>query len=223
VNAIHEAVRGLQELAVLEPEDVEVDGLVFREVVSAVRIEGGIAQNVVPDRAAVELNYRFAPGRSVAEAEARLRELVPVGELEVLSTSPAAPPALANPLLGRLRELVPDVRPKQAWTPVAQFAEQHIDAVNFGPGATAFAHRRELASIQYFGAGKAASARTWVDHSRAVLASAVSGAAYVNYIDPSLRNWQRAYYGPNLPRLKRVKRRYDPHNLFHFAQSIRLH
>jgi FAD/FMN-containing dehydrogenase len=90
------------------------------------------------------------------------------------------------------------------------------------PTATAFAHRRELASIQYFGAGKAASARTWVDHSRAVLASAVSGAAYVNYIDPSLRNWQRAYYGPNLPRLKRVKRRYDPHNLFHFAQSIRL-
>ncbi|HEX6701364.1 MAG TPA: FAD-binding oxidoreductase [Gaiellaceae bacterium] len=97
-------------------------------------------------------------------------------------------------------------------------------AVNrISPTATAFAHRRELASIQYFAAGEAASARAWVQHSRAALASAVSGAAYVNYIDPSLRNWQHAYYGPNLARLKQVKRRYDPHNLFHFAQSIPLH
>jgi FAD/FMN-containing dehydrogenase len=88
------------------------------------------------------------------------------------------------------------------------------------PTATAFPHRRELASIQYFAGGNAASARAWVQHSRAALAPAVSGAAYVNYIDPALRNWQHAYYGPNLPRLERVKRRYDPHNLFHFAQSI---
>jgi succinyl-diaminopimelate desuccinylase len=143
VNAIHEAVRGLQQLAALEPEDVEIEGLVFHEVVSAVRIEGGIAQNVVPDRAWVELNYRFAPGRTLEEAEARLRALVPVGELEVVSSSPAAPVALSNPLLARLRELVPAVRPKQAWTPVAQFAEAGIDAVNLGPGATAYAHRRD--------------------------------------------------------------------------------
>jgi FAD/FMN-containing dehydrogenase len=91
-----------------------------------------------------------------------------------------------------------------------------------GVTATAFPHRRELASIQYFAAGDAASARAWIQRSRAALAPAVSGAAYVNYIDPALRDWQHAYYGPNLPRLQRVKRRYDAHNLFHFAQSIRL-
>ena len=61
----------------------------------------------------------------------------------MLSNSPAAPPSLTNPLVGRLRELVPEVAPKQAWTPVAQFAEQGIDAVNYGPGATAYAHRRD--------------------------------------------------------------------------------
>ena len=72
VNAIHELVRGLEGIAELEPRDVEVEGLVFREVVSAVRLDGGIAQNVVPDRASAELNYRFAPGRSVEEAEAEL-------------------------------------------------------------------------------------------------------------------------------------------------------
>jgi succinyl-diaminopimelate desuccinylase len=143
VNAIHELVRGLGSLVALEPLDVELDGLVFREVVSAVRVGGGIATNVIPAEAHAELNFRYAPGRTRADAEARLRTLVENGELEVLSNSPSAPPSLTNPLLGRLCELVPDVAPKQAWTPVAQFAEQGIDAVNYGPGATAFAHRRD--------------------------------------------------------------------------------
>lgn len=143
VNAIHELVRGLEGLVRLEPVDVELDGLVYREVVSAVRVEGGIASNVVPAAASAELNYRYAPGRTRAAAETRLRELVPGGELEILSNSPAAPPALANPLTARLRELVPEVAPKQAWTPVAQFAEQGIDAVNYGPGETAYAHRAD--------------------------------------------------------------------------------
>ena len=137
VNAIHELVRGLQPLVALEPEDVELDGLVYREVVSAVRVEGGIAANVIPATASAELNARFMrPGM-----EERLRALLPAGELEVVSESPSAPPALDNPHVARLRGLVPVVKPKQAWTPVAQFAEQGIDAINYGPGATAYAHR----------------------------------------------------------------------------------
>ncbi|MDE3191655.1 MAG: succinyl-diaminopimelate desuccinylase [Acidobacteriota bacterium] len=137
VNAIHELVRGLEPLVGLEPEDVELDGLVYREVVSAVRVAGGIASNVVPAHASAELNMRFVrPG-----AEERLRALLPDGAIEVLSLSPPAPPALRNARVARLRELVPTVKPKQAWTPVAQFAEQGIDAINFGPGATAYAHR----------------------------------------------------------------------------------
>ena len=143
VNAIHALVRGLEGLVRLEPFDVELDGLTYREVVSAVRVEGGIAANVVPATASVELNFRYAPGRTRQDAESRLRELVPDGELEILSNSPSAPPALANPLASRLRELVPEVAPKQAWTPVAQFAEQGIDAINYGPGATAYAHKRD--------------------------------------------------------------------------------
>ena len=142
-NAIHALADGLAPLARLEPLDVELEGLVYREVLSAVRVGGGIAQNVVPALASAELNFRYAPSRSRGEAEARLRELVPHGELHVLHASPSAPPALANPLVERLRELVPDIAPKQAWTPVAQFAEQGIDGINYGPGATAYAHRQD--------------------------------------------------------------------------------
>ena len=61
VNAIHELVPGLQSSSALEPLDVELDGLSYREVVSAVRVDGGIAANVVPAAASVELNFRYAP------------------------------------------------------------------------------------------------------------------------------------------------------------------
>ena len=106
--------------------------------------------------------------------------------------------------------------------PGALLIDSYGGAVNRVPAtATAFPHRDVLASIQYFATGDAASARAWVNASRAKLAPVTSGAAYVNYIDPDLRNWQQAYYGRNLARLRRLKRRYDPHNLFHFAQSIR--
>ena len=106
--------------------------------------------------------------------------------------------------------------------PGALLIDSYGGAVNrVPPAATAFAHRNMRASIQFFATGDAASARSWVNASRASLAPLTSGAAYVNYIDPDLHNWQQAYYGRNLARLRRLKRRYDPHNLFHFAQSIR--
>jgi succinyl-diaminopimelate desuccinylase len=143
-NAIHKAAAALAPLAALEPLEVEVEGLVFREVVSAVAIEGGIADNVVPDRCVARLNYRYAPGRSREQAEARLRELAGDAELEILGNSPPAHVVVDRPLVTRLREAGGlAVKPKQAWTPVAQFAEAGLDAVNLGPGATRFAHRAD--------------------------------------------------------------------------------
>ncbi|HZQ16320.1 MAG TPA: FAD-binding oxidoreductase [Gaiellaceae bacterium] len=109
--------------------------------------------------------------------------------------------------------------------PGAQSGSLLIDAYGgalnrVAPAATAFVHRGQLASIQYFAAGPGASARTWVDGARALLRPVVSGEAYVNYIDPHLTDWQTAYYGANLPRLRRVKKTVDPHGLFRFPQSI---
>jgi succinyl-diaminopimelate desuccinylase len=143
VNAIDLAVAGLGRVAALSPHDVEVGGLPFREVLSLTRIAGGRADNVVPDLVEATLNFRYAPHRSRADAEARLRELA--GDaVEILSHSPAASVAIDNPLVRRLQEIGGlQVTPKQAWTPVAQFAELGLDAVNFGPGATRFAHARD--------------------------------------------------------------------------------
>jgi succinyl-diaminopimelate desuccinylase len=143
VNAIAQAVKALTAIAFIPPVDVDVQGLVFRETATLTRIAGGIADNVVPAEATATLNVRYPPGRTGEQALERVRKaLTPDAELEVLNDSPPARVALDNPLVERLRESGGlAVEPKQAWTPVAQFAERGLDAINLGPGATRYAHR----------------------------------------------------------------------------------
>lgn len=86
-----------------------------------------------------------------------------------------------------------------------------------GATKTAFAHRSELACIQYYVNG---SGNGWLTQAKRDLQPYVSTSAYVNYIDPTLRGYQTAYYGANLPKLRTVKKTYDPHNLFAFKQGI---
>src|SRR5262249_4882506 len=75
-NPIPKALAALAPIAALERREVVISGLPFYEVVSVTRIEGGIADNVVPDRATALLNYRYTPDRTSEEAEAYLRSLV---------------------------------------------------------------------------------------------------------------------------------------------------
>ena len=95
-----------------------------------------------------------------------------------------------------------------------------------GQRDTAFAHRDMLACLQYVAPwqpGDAAGARAnqaWLDELYAAMRPHVSGFAYQNYIDPKLTDWQHAYYGVNLGRLIDIKTRYDPSDLFRFAQSV---
>jgi succinyl-diaminopimelate desuccinylase len=143
-NAIHAAIAALAPVSDLPVRDVEVDGLTYREVASVTTIQGGVATNVVPDRATAHVNFRYAPTHTPVEAERRLRELLghPSATVEIVGNAPPGPVPVGNPLVERLRaagDLA--VGPKQAWTPVAEFGLAGVDAVNFGPGDPQYAHR----------------------------------------------------------------------------------
>jgi succinyl-diaminopimelate desuccinylase len=140
-NAIHRLAEGIAAVAAAPYEEREFAGLAYREAISVVGVEGGIALNVVPAEAIARVNYRYAPGRSPAEAERRLREVWDGGEWEVVGNAPSGAVPEGNALVERLRTAGGLAwQPKQAWTPVAEFAAAGVDAVNFGPGDPTFAH-----------------------------------------------------------------------------------
>jgi len=143
-NAIERAAQGVLALAAQPPQPHAFDGLEFVEVASVTRIAGGIAANVIPDRVECHVNFRYAPGRDAGGAETRLAELCAGhGELRVDSNAPSGAVA-SGPRVDALVAAGDLVRaPKQAWTPVAEFALAGLPAVNFGPGDPAQAHRRD--------------------------------------------------------------------------------
>jgi succinyl-diaminopimelate desuccinylase len=142
INAIHRAAAILQRLADFEAETVRVDGLDYRESLSAVGIGGGVAGNVIPDRCDIEVNYRFAPSRSEAEAVALVRDFFDdADEVEIIDLAPGARPGLDDELAQSLIEAVgAEPRAKVGWTDVARFSALGIAAVNFGPGDPSLAH-----------------------------------------------------------------------------------
>ena len=144
-NAISGAGEWLASMHGREPEDVVRGGLVFRETYQVTLANGGIAQNVVPDEFVCRVNHRFAPGRTVAEATERLRQVCAAGDrFQVVDAGPAAEPCIGNPHLQALRAATgADVQPKQAWTDVARLTDIGLDAVNFGPGDNALSHQQD--------------------------------------------------------------------------------
>jgi succinyl-diaminopimelate desuccinylase len=132
------------------PVDVEVDGLVYQEVTSPTQAWTANARNVIPGSFTVNVNHRFAPDKSLAEAEADLRSIVAFAttpqttglHIEVVDRAPACPPSRTHPLVGAFVAATgARVTPKQAWTDVARFAEIGVPALNYGPGLTAQAHQ----------------------------------------------------------------------------------
>jgi succinyl-diaminopimelate desuccinylase len=143
-NAVHAAGEVLTRLGAYEPRSVEIDGCTYREGLNAVRIEGGVAGNVIPDECAVTVNFRFAPDRDEADAERHVRDVFAGFTLEVTDSAPGALPGLAAPAAGDFLAAVGGApSAKYGWTDVARFAALGIPAVNFGPGDPNLAHKRE--------------------------------------------------------------------------------
>ncbi|HVB93399.1 MAG TPA: succinyl-diaminopimelate desuccinylase [Acidimicrobiales bacterium] len=145
-NAIHRLGPVLDAIAAYPGRRVVIDGCEYAEQLQAVLVEGGVANNVVPDRAVLTINHRFAPDRDAAEAEASVRLLLdetiePEDSWEMVEAVAGAPPSLGNPHLSRLVAATGAApRAKVGWTDVASFAAHGIPATNFGPGDPLLAH-----------------------------------------------------------------------------------
>lgn len=164
-NAIHKAARILNRLATYEPEDIEVDGLTYREGVNATLISGGKGTNVIPDECRVHVNYRFAPDKDLPAAKAVMMGAdtgveLGAGEheatggmfegfsIEMKDESPSARPGMDAPLAVSLAELVQRKtglapQAKLGWTDVARFSAIGVPAVNLGAGSPLLAHKAD--------------------------------------------------------------------------------
>ncbi len=140
-NAIHGLGDVLGRLNAYEAREVVVEGLTYREGLNAVRVCGGVAGNVIPPSAWIDVNYRFAPDRTPEDAIAELRRVFDGYDFEITDMSPAARPGLDR---GIAQDFVASVgatpKPKYGWTDVARFSALGIPAVNYGPADPSLAH-----------------------------------------------------------------------------------
>ncbi len=143
VNAVSKSGEFLTTMDRLQPEDHVVNGLLFREVMSITRAHGGVANNVVPGRFEMNVNYRFAPDRTLDDAIANLHRVCSRADVvEITDAAPAGQPVVDLPLFDELARVSnSEIAPKQGWTDVAQLSARGIPAINFGPGESALAHK----------------------------------------------------------------------------------
>jgi len=149
-----------------------------------------------------------------------------VGHLKFKGKSDYVESPLSNGAIGTLLAGLETNQASPALGGAALILDADGGAINrVHPAETAFVHRNALYSIQYFSswAGTGSGDLHWIRRLYAAMRPHVSGFAYQNYIDPDLKSWQHAYYGPNLRRLAEVKRKYDPRGFFHFRQGIPTH
>jgi succinyl-diaminopimelate desuccinylase len=143
-NAIHHAADVLTRLAEYDARRVVIDGCEYREGLNAVRIEGGVSGNVVPDRCTITVNYRFAPDRDEQTALAHVQDVVAPYECVPTDSAPGALPHLGDAAAAEFISAVGgEPVAKLGWTDVARFAALGVPAVNFGPGDPNVAHTRE--------------------------------------------------------------------------------
>lgn len=149
-NAIHKLGRLLTTLQAYRPRRVDIDGCEYREGLSAVGVSGGVAGNVIPDAAHVDVNFRFAPDRTPEQALAHVREVFAADladgsvTAEVTDSAAGALPGLADPAAAKLVAAADGrFRAKYGWTDVARFSALGIPAVNLGPGDPSLAHRAD--------------------------------------------------------------------------------
>ena len=155
VNAIHAMAPVIERIADYGNPVELVDGLEFRESLSVVRVEGGIANNVIPEAASMTVNYRFAPSKRADDALAWVRSLFEGtgATIEVDDLCEGARPGADSPVAERFLTVARRIAAEQGtelrlsakvgWTDVARFTQVGVPAMNFGPGDPLLAHTRD--------------------------------------------------------------------------------
>jgi len=146
--------------------EVEIAGATFRELISLTRLRAGEVRNVIPGALEVNLNLRYAPDRTPAEAERLAAEALPEGTAlrgfpslpgarapawesaevaaEIVDLSPPGRIELEAPLYRHVLDATGlPRRGKQGWTDVARLTALGIPALNWGPGDPELAHTRD--------------------------------------------------------------------------------
>lgn len=154
-NAIHAMAPVIERIADYGNPVELVDGLEFRESLSVVRVEGGIANNVIPEAASMTVNYRFAPSKRADDALEWVCSLFEGTDatIEVDDLCEGARPGADSPVAERFLAVARRVAAeagaelglaaKVGWTDVARFTQVGVPAMNFGPGDPLLAHTRD--------------------------------------------------------------------------------
>jgi succinyl-diaminopimelate desuccinylase len=143
-NAIHKAYKILEKLYNYGKKEYDFEGLKYYEVMNATMVQYSGGRNIIPDEFKINVNYRFAPGKTVEQAKQDLIDFVEgQAEVEFTDVSPAGKVCKDNQILkDMINRFNLQVEAKQAWTDVGRLSQYGIDAVNFGPGDTAQAHQK---------------------------------------------------------------------------------
>jgi len=146
-NAITKALPWLAAVSAIAPRAVEIEGATFREVVSVTQIHGGETRNVIPGSLRANLNLRYAPDRTMADAERYAHSLAFVLAIATAVIRDHAGAAGIDSAVPLYRHLLDHSglprRAKQAWTDVARFSSLGVPALNWGPGDPALAHTKD--------------------------------------------------------------------------------
>jgi succinyl-diaminopimelate desuccinylase len=142
-NAIIKSAKFLQALGERAPKDVDLDGFLFREVITPTLAKGGRGRNIVPDQFELNINYRFAPGRTPQQVAEELKVMLKdQAVVEPTDFSPASRTHSRHAFVKWLAQCgVTGTKVKQAWTDVARFDQIGVPAVNLGPGVQGQAHQ----------------------------------------------------------------------------------
>ena len=141
-NAISKAGAWLSKMHGRPPMEVDIEGLVFKEVMSVTLAQGGLAANIIPPSFQMNLNYRFAPHRTIAQAKEQVRKVCgDADQVDIVDAAPCGQVITDHPLVQQLASAAGvGIGSKQGWTDVARLTARGIPSINFGPGETSEAH-----------------------------------------------------------------------------------